>query len=89
MSETVSTGIPALDTFLKGGLPKGFTTVLLAPVGSGAEILAKQFCQGAQGRVIYLTTDESQDEVQTACTAAACDFGNVTVLDLQTEFAEP
>lgn len=88
MADTVSTGIPALDQFLKGGLPTGFTTVLVAPVGAGAEILAKQFAHGSQGRVIYLTTDESQAEVQSAVAAAQWDFSNVAVVDLQTEFAD-
>lgn len=85
----VPTGIDALDTFLRGGLPHGFLTLLLAPAGSGAEILAKQFAAGAPGkRSIYLTTDESADEVQRAARAGGWDFSGVHVVDLQSEFAD-
>lgn len=89
MDSTVSTGIEALDQFLKGGLPRGFTTLLLAPVGAGAEIFAKQFAQGHAGeRVVYLTTDESEREVRGTAESAGWDFSGVKVVDLQTEFAD-
>jgi KaiC/GvpD/RAD55 family RecA-like ATPase len=89
VSETVTTGVPALDNFLKGGLPKGFTTLLLAPVGSGGEILAKQFAQGhGKERVLYVTTDESEAEVQRTAVQAKWDFAGVQVVDLQTDFAD-
>ena len=87
--ETVGTGIEALDAFLRGGLPRGFTTLLLAPAGGGAEIFAKQFCVGNAGdRVVYVTTDESAAEVRSAVKAGGWDFGHVEVVDLQTEFAD-
>lgn len=86
--DAVTTGIEALDTFLKGGLPPGFTTVLLAPVGSGAEIFAKQFAQGhPKERVVYFTTDESAREVTATAKGAGWDFSTVEIVDLQTEFA--
>jgi KaiC/GvpD/RAD55 family RecA-like ATPase len=85
----VATGIDALDTFLKGGLPRGFTTLVLAPAGSGAEIFAKQFAAGARGqRGTYVTTDESAAEVQATARAAGWDFSGVQVIDLQTQFAD-
>jgi KaiC/GvpD/RAD55 family RecA-like ATPase len=88
MTGVVSTGLPALDTFLRGGLPKGFTTLLLAPVGAGGEILAKQFCLGPRGeRVLYLTTDESTEEVAWTAKTAEWDFSAVQVVDIQTDFA--
>ena len=90
MSEALtSTGIEALDLFLKGGLPKGFTTLLLAPSGAGAEIFAKQFCAGqSTERAVYVTTDESAAEVQAAAREAGWSIGHVQVVDLQTEFAD-
>lgn len=85
----VPTGIEALDAFLKGGLPRGYTTLLLAPPGSGAELFAKQFAAGARGRrVAYVTTDESAAEVDGAARAGGWDFASVEVTDLQTEFAD-
>ncbi len=87
--EVTSTGIEALDAFLRGGLPRGFTTLMLAPAGGGAEIFAKQFCVGNKGdRVVYVTTDESAAEVRSAVKAGGWDFGHVEVVDLQTEFAD-
>ncbi len=89
MSDGLTTGVPALDTFLKGGLPRGFTTLLLAPVGSGSEIFAKQFAQGHKGeRVLYITTDESAREVTAAVGQAGWDFATVQISDLQSDFAE-
>lgn len=84
----VSTGVPALDAFLKGGLPRGYTTLILAPVGAGVELLAKQFTQGPAGeRVLYITTDESLHEVEATAQTAGWNFDGVQVVDLQTEFA--
>lgn len=82
------TGIEALDTFLGGGLPHGFTTLLLAPSGAGAEIFAKQFACGGRQKAVYATTDESEEEVLDTVAGAGWDFGNVDVLDLQSIFAE-
>lgn len=87
--DVTSTGIEALDAFLRGGLPRGFTTLMLAPAGAGAEIFAKQFCVGNKGdKVVYVTTDESAGDVRAAVKAAGWDFGHVEVVDLQTEFAD-
>ena len=90
MAEGVSsTGIAALDAFLRGGLPKGFSTLMLAPAGAGAEIFAKQFAVGARGeKVVYVTTDESAQEVRQAAQEAKWDVSSVEILDLQSEFAE-
>lgn len=87
--DKLSTGIEPLDAFLKGGLPKGFTALLLAPAGSGAEIFAKQFAGGHEDeQVIYVTTDESVGEVEATAAEAGWDFRRVQVIDLQTQFAE-
>lgn len=89
MTDLVGTGIDALDAFLKGGLPRGFTSLLLAPSGAGAEIFAKQFCVGNPGdKVAYVTTDESANEVRQAAKDAKWNFEHVEIIDLQTEFAE-
>ncbi|RLF28462.1 MAG: hypothetical protein DRN08_03600 [Thermoplasmata archaeon] len=57
----ISTGIEKLDRLLEGGIPKGFTTLLLGTAGSSIEILVKQIA--ATGNVLYLTTDETKEEV--------------------------
>lgn len=89
MARLTTTGIPPLDVFLEGGLPRGFTTLLLAPPGSGGEIFAKQFAADHdQERVVYFTTDEPRDEVLDAVEEAGWSFEGVEVHDLQTDFAE-
>jgi KaiC/GvpD/RAD55 family RecA-like ATPase len=89
LEAATSTGIEALDIFLKGGLPRGYTTLMLAPAGSGSEIFAKQFAAGGPNdKVVYVTTDESTNEVHSTARSSGWNFANVTVVDLQTEFAE-
>lgn len=85
----VPTGIEALDSFLHGGLPRGFFTLVLAPSGSGAEMFAKQFAAGSPAeKTTYLTTDESIGEVMDTAKACGWDFSHVGVMDLQSEFAD-
>lgn len=83
-----TTGIPALDMFLQGGLPTGYTSLMLAPAGGGAEIFAKQFAQGGKGRTVFVSTDETEREVLEAVEAAGWDFTDVEVDDIQTAFAK-
>jgi circadian clock protein KaiC len=40
---SVSSGVPALDTLLGGGLDRGTTTLILGPAGSGKSTLALQY----------------------------------------------
>jgi circadian clock protein KaiC len=42
--DRVSTGIAALDTMLGGGLPRGTSTLIAGPTGSGKTTAAVQFC---------------------------------------------
>lgn len=90
MNEALSnTGIRALDIFLGGGLPQGFCTLLLAPSGSGSEIFAKQFAANhPHERGIYVSTDESRNEVLATTRSARWDMENVSIVDLQSEFAD-
>jgi KaiC/GvpD/RAD55 family RecA-like ATPase len=60
-SSVISTGIEKLDRLLEGGIPKGFTTLILGSPGSATEILVKQIA--GSGNVLYFTTDETKDEV--------------------------
>lgn len=58
VSETISSGIPALDELLHGGLERGTTTVISGPTGAGKTTLGTQFMKEAAGRgersVVYL-----------------------------------
>ena len=57
----ISTGIEKLDRLLEGGIPHGFTTVVLGSPGSSTEILVKQI--STVGNVTYITTEETKDEI--------------------------
>jgi KaiC/GvpD/RAD55 family RecA-like ATPase len=57
----ISTGIEKLDRLLEGGIPSGFTTVILGSPGSSTEILVKQMA--TVDNVVYVTTEETKDEV--------------------------
>ncbi len=57
----ISTGIEKLDRLLEGGIPQGFTTLVLGSPGSSIEILVKQIA--AVGNILYFTTEESKEEV--------------------------
>ena len=57
----ISSGIDKLDRLLEGGIPSGFTTVLLGSPGSSIEILVKQIA--SNGKVTYITTEETKDEI--------------------------
>ncbi len=83
-----TTGIPALDLFLQGGVPPGYTTLLLAPAGGGSEIFAKQFASGASGPCVYVSTDETEAEVREAVKEGGWPFSKVEVVDIQSAFAK-
>jgi circadian clock protein KaiC len=56
--ERISTGVPGLDTVLKGGFPKGGIHILQGPPGAGKTILGNQVCYHhaeAGGRALYVT----------------------------------
>lgn len=57
----VSTGIDKLDRLLEGGIPGGFTVVLLGSPGSSIEILIKQIA--STGNITYITTEETKQEI--------------------------
>jgi KaiC/GvpD/RAD55 family RecA-like ATPase len=62
--ETV--GIPALDKYLGGGVPKGFTILVVGRPGSGTEYLAKQFASVGDVHTTYFTTTERDEDIVSA-----------------------
>lgn len=56
--ESVSSGVPAIDALLDGGIERGTVTILSGPTGVGKTTLGTQFMKEAAGRgersVIYL-----------------------------------
>ncbi len=62
VAETVSSGIPALDEMLNGGLERGTTTIITGPTGVGKTTLGLQFVKEAARRgerSVVFTFEES------------------------------
>ncbi|MEM4262420.1 MAG: RAD55 family ATPase, partial [Thermoplasmata archaeon] len=59
--ETV--GIPALDRYLGGGVPRGFTILVMGRPGAGSEFLAKQFASSGEVATTYFTTTERDEDI--------------------------
>lgn len=59
--ESVSSGVPALDALVGGGLDRGTSTLLMGPAGSGKSSIAMQYSVAAARRgehVAYFSFDE-------------------------------
>lgn len=85
-SEFLSTGIEKLDTLLEGGILKGFTTLILGASGSSIEILCKQLA--ITGNVLYITTDETEQEVMDAIKRFGWTPENIEFTDIATKYSE-
>ena len=59
-------GISALDKYLGGGVPKGFTILVVGRPGAGTEYLAKQFASQGSVQTTYFTTTERDEDIVTA-----------------------
>lgn len=85
-SEFISTGIEKLDTLLEGGIPKGFTTLILGAPGSSIEILSKQLA--TVGSTVYFTTEETKDEVVETMDRFGWDYKNVDFIDIASKYSQ-
>ena len=65
-SNLATIGIPALDKYLGGGVPKGFTILVVGRPGSGTEYLAKQFASAGEIHTTYFTTTETDEDIVAA-----------------------
>jgi len=80
----ISTGIEKLDRLLEGGIPNGFTTVILGSPGSSTEILVKQIAN--IGEVIYITTEETKDEILDTMKRFSWHEPNIDFVDISTKY---
>jgi KaiC/GvpD/RAD55 family RecA-like ATPase len=85
-SEFLSTGIDKLDNLLEGGILKGFTTLILGSPGSSIEILSKQLA--VKGNVLYVTTDETEQEVMEAITRFGWTPENIEFTDIASKYSK-
>ncbi|HVQ01544.1 MAG TPA: RAD55 family ATPase [Candidatus Thermoplasmatota archaeon] len=81
----VSTGIDKLDRLLEGGIPGGFTVVLLGSPGSSIEILIKQVA-ASSGNVTYITTEETKQEILDTMSRFKWQANNIDFVDISERY---
>ncbi len=84
--EFISTGIEKLDKLLEGGAPKGYTILILGSPGSSIEILCKQLA--TTGEVLYITTEETEDEVNATMERFGWGKPNIEIIDIASKYSE-
>ena len=84
--EYISTGVEKLDKLLEGGIPKGFTTLILGSPGSSIEILSKQIA--TKGEVLYFTTEETKEEVVGTMKRFGWDAPKVDFVDIAETYSQ-
>lgn len=81
----VSTGVEGLDVMLKGGLIRGRTYLVKGGPGTGKTILSMHFLvEGAKRgeKSVYITLEESEDEIKANMEAVGMDLSGVEIVDL-------
>jgi len=84
--EFISTGIEKLDNLLEGGVPRGFTTIILGTPGSSIEILSKQLA--TTGNVLYFTTEETKDEVVETMNRFGWEQPKIDFVDIASKYSQ-
>lgn len=82
----ISTGIDKLDALLEGGIPKGFTTLILSVPGSGCEILFKQMA--SRGDTLIFSTEETKEEIESTMKRFGWDPKGVEIVDIASNYRE-
>jgi KaiC/GvpD/RAD55 family RecA-like ATPase len=80
----ISSGIEKLDRLLEGGLPGGFTTIILGTPGSSIEILVKQIA--TIGNVKYISTEETEDEIKDTMNRFNWKTDNIKFVDISSKY---
>ncbi len=81
----VSTGVEGLDVMLNGGLIKGRTYLVKGGPGTGKTILSMHYLtEGAKRgeRSVYITLEESEEEVRENMKTLNMDISGVKIVDL-------
>ncbi len=82
----LSVGVPELDKMLGGGLPVGYSMLLVGPSGSGKSILSLEFlAEGARHgeKSIIAQFEKMPSQVMDAKLGALVDSGSVALLNLR------
>jgi KaiC/GvpD/RAD55 family RecA-like ATPase len=86
IDEFLSTGIEKLDKLLEGGTPRGYTVLLLGSPGSSIEILSKQLA--STGKVLYFTTEETENELNDAMERFGWSTSSIDVIDIASQYSQ-
>jgi len=84
--EFIATGVEKLDKLLEGGIPRGFTTLILGSPGSSIEILSKQIA--VTGKVLYFTTEEAKEEVVNTMKRFGWDPSKIDFEDIASKYTQ-
>jgi len=86
-SERMSLGTPELDAMLGGGLPAGYSLLVVGPSGSGKTVLSTQFLE-AGARIgepgIIAAFEKSPNQLQSHRLDALVEAGSVGVINTRT-----
>ncbi len=85
-SQRLSVGVPELDKMLGGGLPVGYSMLLVGPSGSGKTILSVEFlAEGARNgeKSIIARFEKMPSQVMDAKLGALVQAGSVALLNLR------
>lgn len=83
-SRRLSSGVPALDDMLGGGIPAGYSLLVAGPSGSGKSILAAAFlAEGARvgEKGVIAVFEQRADRLQNPMLSALIDEHMVTLVD--------
>lgn len=85
--ERLSTGVPVLDEMLGGGIPIGFSVLLVGPTGSGKTILAGEFLAAgaAKGECgVVAQFERTPNQIMNEKVEALVDSGHVVIMPVRT-----
>ena len=87
LSERLSLGVPEIDAMMGGGLPAGYSLLVVGPSGSGKTVLATQFLEegariGEPG--IIAAFEKSPNQLQSHQLDVLVDSGSVGVINTRT-----
>ncbi|MGX4643804.1 RAD55 family ATPase [Massilia sp. SYSU DXS3249] len=84
--ERLSTGVPVLDEMLGGGIPTGYSVLLVGPTGSGKTILAGEFlAEGARNGEcgVVALFERTPNQVMNEKVEALVESGDVIILPVR------
>jgi circadian clock protein KaiC len=83
LDRRLSTGVPVLDEMLGGGIPSGYSVLLVGPAGSGKSILSTEFLDAGVRRGeagVVALFERAPNQIMNAKLQALVDGGQVGIL---------